>query len=145
MADRGTVVAARVTMRKHPSSFKLTDETLAALNRQAETRPDAETVLYEGPVRALCPMAPNNVNTMACCALAAHTLGFDGVQARLVADPRLDAHIVEIDVQGAGGFSVNTTRHNPAAPGAVTGNATYNSFLSSMLACHGRGRGLHFV
>lgn len=101
--------------------------------------------MYEGPVRALCPMAPNNVNTMACCALAAHTLGFDGVVGRLVADMRLDAHIVDIAVDGEGGFSVRTTRHNPAAVGAVTGNATYTSFLSSMLACGGRGPGFHFV
>ena len=101
-------------------------------------------MLYEGPVRALCPMAPNNVNTMACCALAAHNLGFDGVVGRLVADPSLDAHIVDIDVTGPGGFTVRTSRHNPAAVGAVTGNATYEAFLSSMLGAHGQGAGFHF-
>ena len=41
-----------------------------------------------GPLRALCPIAPNNVNTMACAAIAGHTLGFDGLQAVLVADDR---------------------------------------------------------
>ena len=41
-----------------------------------------------GPVRELCPLAPNNVNTMACAAIAAHNLGFDGVMGCLVADPR---------------------------------------------------------
>ena len=41
-----------------------------------------------GPVRELCPLAPNNVNTMAAAALAAASLGFDGVKARLIADPR---------------------------------------------------------
>jgi predicted dinucleotide-utilizing enzyme len=41
-----------------------------------------------GTVRELCPLAPNNVNTMATGALAAHTLGFDGTRARLVADPK---------------------------------------------------------
>ena len=30
-------------------------------------------------------------------------------------------------------FTVKTVRHNPAVSGAVTGNATYASFLSSML------------
>ncbi len=83
-----------------------------------------EFVLYEGPVRRLCPLAPNNVNTMACAAIAGHTLGFDGVVARLVADRayvaygfewkqpmstcihpasnvhRLSAHVIEIDVRG---------------------------------------------
>ena len=43
-----------------------------------------------GPVRDLCPLAPNNVNTMACAAIAAHNLGFDGVVGCLVADPRYD-------------------------------------------------------
>lgn len=47
-----------------------------------------------GSVRELCPLAPNNVNTMAAAALAAHTLGFDGVRARLVADSRLMTHVV---------------------------------------------------
>ena len=41
-----------------------------------------------GPVRELCPLAPNNVNTMAAAALAAWNLGFDAVQGCLVADPR---------------------------------------------------------
>ena len=50
---------------------------------------DGETVLYDGPIRDLAPLAPNNVNTMAAAALAAPNLGFDGVQARLVVDPDL--------------------------------------------------------
>ena len=40
-----------------------------------------------GSVRGLCPLAPNNVNTMAAAALAAHNLGFDKVQGSLVSDP----------------------------------------------------------
>jgi aspartate dehydrogenase len=45
------------------------------------------TILILGPVRDLCSLAPNNVNTMAVGALTAHNLGFDKVQAFLVADP----------------------------------------------------------
>ena len=45
--------------------------------------------------------------------------------------------MVEVDVIGPGQqqnrFTVKTVRHNPASSGAVTGNATYASFLSSML------------
>ena len=41
-----------------------------------------------GDVRSLCPLAPMNVNTMAAAAMAAHNLGFDSVQGKLVADPR---------------------------------------------------------
>lgn len=44
-----------------------------------------------------------------------------------------DWHIVEVEVWGPNGFNVKTTRSNPAAVGAVTGTATYASFLSSML------------
>lgn len=42
----------------------------------------------EGPVRELCPLAPNNVNTMAAAAIAAHNLGFDKVSGSIVSDPQ---------------------------------------------------------
>lgn len=49
----------------------------------------------------------------------------------------LDCHVVEIEVIGPGidqtKFHLKTVRTNPAKTGAVTGKATYNSFLSSML------------
>jgi len=40
-----------------------------------------------GAVRELCHLAPNNVNTMAAAALAAHNLGFDNVSGCLISDP----------------------------------------------------------
>ncbi|XP_057245140.1 aspartate dehydrogenase domain-containing protein, partial [Malurus melanocephalus] len=61
MDSAGTLQALKVTMTKAPGS---------------------------GPLRPLCPLVPNNVNTMAAAALAAPQLGFDGVTACLVADPR---------------------------------------------------------
>ncbi|KAK3084549.1 hypothetical protein FSP39_015202 [Pinctada imbricata] len=136
MADRGTLQGLKVTMTKHPTSFKLGGH----LKTKLEEVKDDSVVLYDGPVRELCPLAPNNVNTMAAAALAAHNLGFDKVQGSIEADPRLtDWHIVEVDVWGPGdiqedrAFHVKTVRKNPAAVGAVTGSATYASFLSSML------------
>ncbi|XP_067033612.1 aspartate dehydrogenase domain-containing protein-like [Acropora muricata] len=143
MADRGTLQGLKVTMKKHPSCYKLS-EPLKTRNDQVKS--DA-VVLYDGCIRDLCPLAPNNVNTMAAAALAAHNLGFDKTQGCIVADPSLEAHIVEVDVIGPGQnenlFTVKTIRHNPAVPGAVTGNATYASFLSSMLGAHSQGPGLH--
>ncbi|XP_038059486.1 putative L-aspartate dehydrogenase [Patiria miniata] len=146
MADRGTLKALTVTMTKHPHSFKLN----GILKEKNDAVTDRKTVLYEGSVRDLCPLAPNNVNTMAAASIAAHNLGFDGVQGRLVADPHLmDWHIVEVDVTGPGdveagkAFTVSTVRRNPAQVGKVTGSATYASFLSSMLGAHGRGSGVH--
>uniref|UniRef100_A0A8B9RZI1 Aspartate dehydrogenase domain containing n=1 Tax=Accipiter nisus TaxID=211598 RepID=A0A8B9RZI1_9AVES len=91
-----------------------------------------------GPLRPLCPLAPNNVNTMAAAAVAAPRLGFDGVRACLVADPSVpDWHVVEVEVTSVGdegrALRVTSTRRNPAAPGAVTGNATRDAFWSSLL------------
>ncbi|CAI8015318.1 Putative L-aspartate dehydrogenase [Geodia barretti] len=149
MADRGTLRGLKVTMKKHPSAFKLTGR-LAEL---VKTVGDDPLTLYDGPVRGLCPLAPNNVNTMACAAIAAHNLGFDGVIGCLVADPSLASHVVEVDVYGPGSagtgsddkncFTVKTVRSNPAASGVVTGHQTYSSFLSSLLCSKGGGPGVH--
>lgn len=143
MADIGTLKGLKVTMKKHPSGFKL-NEPLKSRNELVNTE---SVVLYDGPIRELCPLAPNNVNTMAAAALAAHNLGFDKMQGCIVADPSLNAHIVQVDVLGPGDeqnqFTVKTVRRNPAGYGAVTGNATYASFLCSMLGAHSQGPGLH--
>ena len=152
MADRGNLAGLTVTMKKAPHHLKLAAGDHECGRRLAEVAASGkagETVLYEGPVRGLAPLAPSNTNTMAAAALAAHTLGMDGTVGRLVVDPALDAHIIEIEVEGAGKpgappFRCVTRRYNPAAAGAVTGDATYASFLSSMLDAGGRGAGLHF-
>merc|ERR1712180_563428 len=68
---------------------------------------------------------------------------------KVSADPALqDWHVVEVDVSGPLGpggnkFSVRTVRSNPASVGAVTGSATYGSFLSSLLRVGGKGPGFH--
>ncbi len=87
-------------MKKHPSAFKL----VGPLEEKLNTVLDQPLTLFRGvyyqhtclhspthiagPVRELCPLAPNNVNTMACAAIAAHNLGFDGVVGCLIADPK---------------------------------------------------------
>ena len=65
MANRGTLHSLKVTMKKHPLSFRLNDPELDAVrNRCAKAGPCAgEIILCEGPVRSLCPLAPNNINT----------------------------------------------------------------------------------
>lgn len=144
MADRGTLKSLKVTMSKDPSAFKLTGYLVEKLKTVSATEP---TVLYEGSVRGLCPLAPNNVNTMAVGAIAAHNIGFDGAIGKIVAVPNQRSHIVEIEVGGPGEegnrFTVHTVRHNPAQVGVVTGNATYASFYSSLLGAQGRGGGVH--
>jgi aspartate dehydrogenase len=147
LADRGSIASLTVTMKKHPESLKLTGELGKRVQALLDAGAGGETVLYSGPVRALCPLAPNNVNTMAVAAIAAHTLGFDGVQGVLVSDPSLAAHVITVDVRGPVGadgqaFHVVTERYNPAPPGAITGRATYASFFSSLVGAGGRGRGV---
>ena len=150
MAQQGTLGSLSITMAKHPSAFKLygmLQQKLQTLQQQP-----GESLLYDGPIRELCSMAPHNVNTIAAAALAtamAPGLGFDGVRARLVTDPSLDAHRIDIEIEGnrpPGGeqFTVSTRRYNPAVRGAVTGNGTYSSFWSSVLQAAGQRNGLHF-
>lgn len=67
MADLGTLSALTITMIKHPSSFKVRG-SLADLCKQAQEG-NEPVILYEGTVRNLCPLAPNNVNTMAGAAI----------------------------------------------------------------------------
>jgi len=150
MANRNNLNKLTITMKKHPASFRLTD-TEVDLKRESALDIEGEVVLYEGPVRGLCPLAPNNVNTMACAAMAAHTLGFDGTIGRLVCDRDLETHEVEIEALGhpnpksGARFQLHVCRSSPAPPGAVTSTATYGSFLESMRKAHGRGNGVHFV
>lgn len=145
-----------IRMSKHPSCFRLTGDISSDC-----TDGEGRRVLFRGSVAELCPLAPNNVNTMAAAAVAAETLGFTGVQGEIVSDTawvplkiwqtfhlcwnqailysissclRLrDYHVVEVEVTGTGGFSVHTVRRNPAKIGAVTGSATYDSFWNSLL------------
>jgi len=153
MQERGTLHSLCVTMKKHPSSFKVLGECKEKLDKYIEEDRAGECVLYEGSVRGLCPLAPNNVNTMACAAIAATGkggLGFDGTVGCLVADKSLTAHVITIDAKGkpkedgSPPFSVFTTRYNPAQPGAVTGSATYGSFASSVERAQNQGCGTHF-
>ena len=136
MSERNTLGALSVSMSKHPLSLKL-ELPLSQIVDNYNESATGPIVVYEGCVRDLCPLAPNNVNTMACAAIAGSSLGFGKVQAKLIADKSLEAHVIDIDVQGINnnGFRVTTERYNPAKVGAVTGNATYVSFLSSMKAC----------
>ncbi len=150
MGSAGTLHALTVTMKKHPASLQLEagSAPAEALARAVAARAQGETVLYDGPVRALALAAPNNVNTMAAAALASgDALGFDGVRAVLISDPALMSHEVIIEAEGAPGvsggrFTCRTVRHNPAVPGAVTGSATYASFAASLRAARVRQAGL---
>ncbi|XP_065893580.1 aspartate dehydrogenase domain-containing protein-like [Dysidea avara] len=143
MADMGTLKALKVTMKKYPSSFKV----LGYVAENLKTVKDEQVVIAEAPVRELCPLAPNNVNTMAIAALAAHNLGFDGVTGCLIADPHSTVHDITVEVTGPAvdgdNFAVLTRRSSPTSPGMVTSTATQDSFYSSMTMACGKGPGVH--
>lgn len=146
MSLLGSLQGLTISMKKHPLSLKLDEPLKSKVDQYIASDATGECIIYQGDVRTLCPLAPNNVNTMACAALAGANLGFDKTQALLIADKSLEAHIVGIIVEGKGGFKVSTERYNPAKVGAVTGNATYFSFLSSLLLVGGRTvSGFYFV
>lgn len=86
MATQKTLKGLKITMKKHQTSLKLEGELKEKLENKKIW--DSDLILYEGPVRDLCHLAPNNVNTMAVGALSALNLGFDNVQACLIADPK---------------------------------------------------------
>ena len=155
-ANRNLLASLTLTMKKHPAMLNLTDpemnerrEKLIEESKQGIEK--GEVLLYEGPVRSLCPLAPNNVNTMACAALACHSLGFDKTIGRLIADTSLTTHEITIQAEGKPNpstgqkFELNVTRSSPAPVGAVTSKATYGTFLESLLRARGRGSGVHFV
>lgn len=95
---KDTIKDITITMRKHPSHLKGLNSRLSiykcmflVLSPLAEKKSDEKMViLFEGPVRDLCPLAPNNVNTMAC--LSIFGIGFDRTFGRLVSDPDTESH-----------------------------------------------------
>lgn len=145
MNELGTLRGLSVAMTFNGSALRLLEPLAGRLQEWLNNDKSPESlVLFEGSVRDLAPLAPNNVNTMTCIALAGATVGLDHTRARLVARKEHHAHLVEIEVEGPDGFKVNTTRHNPAQKGSVTGDQTYAAFLMSLKAAGGKGNGLFF-
>lgn len=145
MNELGTLRGLSVSMTFNGAALRLLEPLSGRLQEWLSLTDGPESiVLFEGSVRELAPLAPNNVNTMTCVALAGASVGLDHTKARLLARKAHHAHVVEIEVEGPNGFKVCTTRHNPAQKGAVTGDQTYAAFLMSLKATGGRGNGLFF-
>lgn len=157
MALDGSLTSLTVTMKKNFHHLKLHGDLKVKLDAAIVEDFQGECLLYDGPVRNLCSLAPNNTNTMACAAIASMSsvespLGFEGTRGRLIADKSLQGHVVEVSAEGQDGFRVFSSRYKPAKIGAVTGNATFSSFVTSLLraveiVCDGRNppAGVHIV
>jgi aspartate dehydrogenase len=97
------------------------------------------TTLYEGPTRGICPKFPRNVNTHATVAVAG--IGFDRTHSTLIADPSLNAAILEIYARG-GGVDLELKRTGIIT--GVTGVATLRSVMGSLATLGNRGPGTYF-
>lgn len=145
MNQLGTLKGLAVTMRFHADSLRLMTPLKEKLEAYRHDPANQEPLLlFEGSVRALAAMAPNNVNTMTCVALAGSSIGLNGTKAILWADKQQNAHETTIEVTGPDGFRVQTVRLNPAKKGAVTGDETYHSFWASLKMACGHKNGIHF-
>jgi predicted dinucleotide-utilizing enzyme len=121
-----------VIMKKHPDSFKIDEPKV--VERMKYALNNAKPIkIFSGSIDLINQIAPQNTNTMAIYALAARSLGFSNCTGQLIADASLEAHIVELKVETIGGLKIHLIRDNPAQPDAVTGKATFGSFLNSLL------------
>jgi aspartate dehydrogenase len=121
-----------MVMKKNPKNldFSAAPQFKAAAITQ-------ETVLYDGPTRAVCPLFPRNVNSHATVALAG--IGFDRTRSVLIADPSLDVSVIEITAQGKGA-AMRIERSNPLK--GVSGVFTLNSTLAAITRAKGTGGAL---
>jgi aspartate dehydrogenase len=86
-----------MTVRKDPSAWQGTAaESLCDLGNLG-----APVVIYDGPVREGARRYPQNVNIAAAVALAG--IGLDRTHLKIVADPTIRSHVVEIEARGAFG------------------------------------------
>lgn len=146
MARQNMIESVRIKMTFHPESLRLGKGPMKLLTDKVNLERDIHSnsrVLYEGSVRQLCKLAPNNVNTMATAALLG--IGFDRTIGCLVADRSLvDHHRIEIEVIGsqtvnAQGdklrpFQVKTIRLSPTSKESnVSSNQTIEAFWQSIL------------
>jgi aspartate dehydrogenase len=117
----------KVTMKKNPKNL---DFSCAQGIKPGEIK--EQTVLYEGPTRGICPLFPRNVNAHAACAIGG--IGFDKTRSVLIADPRLDVSVIEIEAKGEG-VEMKIQRSNKLK--GVSGVFTLTSTLAAILRAKG--------
>ena len=124
-----------MTMRKNPKNINF--DNAKQWDPEKIVR---ETVLYDGPTRGICPLFPKNVNSHATLALAG--IGLDRTRSILIADPKLDLSIIEIEAEG-GGNRIHIVRSNPIK--GVSGKLTLLSVLESVRKIQDSGPGLQIL
>lgn len=148
LADRTTERAIRDTAARSGRRFFVPHGAVLALDGIADGRdliqsvnitttksgkslgvdPQAQGVLFEGPVREACRLFPRNVNVHAAIALAG--IGFDQTTSRIVAQPGLATNEHRIQVSGTG-FDWDLSVSSRSL-GGVTGSYTPLSAIGSL-------------
>jgi aspartate dehydrogenase len=123
----------KFVMKKNPKNL---DFTWSGIDPSSITEC---TTVYEGPTRGICPKFPRNVNTHATVAVGG--IGFDRTVSILIADPELNAAILEIYAHGGG---VDLELKRTGIIKGVTGVATLRSVMNSLASTVLGGPGVHF-
>ncbi len=124
-----------ITMKKNPKNI-----SFDCAKQWDPDKIDRETVIYDGPTRGICPLFPKNVNSHATLALAG--IGLDRTRSVLIADPKLDLSVIEIEAEGAGN-RIHILRSNPIK--GVSGMLTLMSVLESIRRVQEPGSGLQIL
>ncbi len=132
MENRDVWESVDVVMKKPPRNV---DCAAVGLDPAAIV---AETVLYDGPTRGICPKFPRNVNTHAAIALAG--IGFDRTHSVLVVNPAWTTAVVAIHARGPG-LELKVERIEGIT--GVTGASTPASIYNSVQMIGSTGPGIH--
>lgn len=134
----------KINMVKPPQSFRIQDEQANTRLRLAADSGKL-TEIVTNSVATVNGIAPQNTNTMAVYALAAPSLGFSKCVGAIYADSNIEAHIVRCKAETTVGMTYDFERYNPAKVNAVTGSATFASFLNSVFRHDSGIEHNHFV
>lgn len=123
----------RIIMKKNPKNLDFSRSGIDPSTIKTLTE------LYSGPTRGVCLKFPRNVNTHATVALGG--IGLDKTHSTLIADPTLNAAIMEIHAIGRG---VDLTLKRSEEITGVSGASTPWSVLRSIASTAEKNPGMHF-
>ena len=124
-----------ITFYKNPANIDFSESGYDAAQIAGET------IVYDGPARAIAALYPRNVNTMVTCALA--TIGLDRCRARLVAVPALKVAIAEVRAVGLDGSVLHMRKEQPMS--GVSGTEMFDSQFGSIMRAAGVRQSFGFV